>query len=198
MSSSWLFSAFAIADSSVFLTAPATRFRENESSAIALSTFLPRIAAATRLSFCGLTRRLRPTAIASVGLSERLRFGLPMGLTLRRRRSRGCLGLRRSRRASLSTARFVGGGRRRRLAGGGMADELPRRRKLTELVANHVLRHQHGNVLGAVMDLERQADELRQNGRAAAPGLDRLVPARSARGLGFLQQIPVHERALPY
>ena len=36
-----------------FLTSPAMRLRENSRSASAISTFLPRISCATRLSFCG-------------------------------------------------------------------------------------------------------------------------------------------------
>src|SRR5690606_12395983 len=60
-SRSWLFSALAIADSSVFLTVPAMRLRENSRSARAVLTFLPRINAATRFSFCGLTRIVRRT-----------------------------------------------------------------------------------------------------------------------------------------
>src|SRR5438128_2540948 len=68
--------------SRVFLTAPATRLLEKVSSARALSTFLPRIIWATRLSFCELVRSRRRTALASVSLSARLVFGLPILLPL--------------------------------------------------------------------------------------------------------------------
>jgi hypothetical protein len=47
MSRSWLFSALAMADSSVFLTSPAMRLREKVRSASAFSTFLPRMIDAT-------------------------------------------------------------------------------------------------------------------------------------------------------
>jgi len=38
-------------------------------------------------------------------------------------------------------------------------------RKLAELVADHVLGHQHRQKLVAVVDAEREPDELRQDGR---------------------------------
>src|SRR5664279_1851586 len=68
--------------SSVFLTAPAIRLCEKVNSARALSTFLPRIWAATRFSFWPLVRSMRNTALASLSLSARLVFGLPMLLPL--------------------------------------------------------------------------------------------------------------------
>ena len=52
------------------------------------------------------------------------------------------------------------------------------RRELAELVADHVLGHQHRHELVAVVDAEGQADELRQDRRAPRPGLDDLVAAR--------------------
>src|SRR6195952_732928 len=68
--------------SSVLRTGPAIRLFEKLSSARALSTFLPRIIAATRLSFCPLVRSMRRTAFASLSLSVRLVFGLPILLPL--------------------------------------------------------------------------------------------------------------------
>ena len=64
-SRSWLFSALAIADSSVFLTSTEILLLENSRSASAVATFLPRMSWATRLSFCGLTRSMRVVALAS-------------------------------------------------------------------------------------------------------------------------------------
>jgi hypothetical protein len=54
--------------------------------------------------------------------------------------------------------------------------------KLAELVADHVFRDVHRNVLLAVMHGNGQADEIRQNGGASRPGLDRtlVVGARDA------------------
>ena len=58
------------------------RFREKVRSASAESTFLPRISAATRLSFCGDTRSMRATAFASLSGNARVDFGLPMAYFL--------------------------------------------------------------------------------------------------------------------
>src|SRR4030095_14782240 len=78
-----------------------------------------------------------------------------------------------------------------------MAIEHARRRELPELVADHLLGHQHRNVLLAVVDAEGQPDELRQDGRAPAPDPDHLVAARRARRLRLLEQIAVNERTFP-
>src|SRR5581483_5494193 len=83
------------------------------------------------------------------------------------------------------------------LAVGGMAVEHARRRELAELVADHFLGHHHRDVLLAVIDTEGEPNELRQDGRAPAPDLDHLVPARRARGFRLLEQIAVDERAFP-
>ena len=53
-------------------------FCENSRSASALATFLPRISCATRLSFCGDTRSMRETALASLSSSVRSRELLPI------------------------------------------------------------------------------------------------------------------------
>ncbi len=55
--------------------------------------------------------------------------------------------------------------------------EGARRRELAELVADHVLGDQHRNVLLAVVDAEGEAHELRQDRRAARPGLDHVLAA---------------------
>src|SRR6185437_1253427 len=49
----------------------------------------------------------------------------------------------------------------------------------------------------AVVNTEGQADELRQDGRAAAPDLNDLVAARGPRRIRLLQHVPVDERAFP-
>src|ERR1700684_538189 len=151
-SRSWLFSALAMADCRHLRTSRAMRLRENSRSARAAATFLPRISCASRLSFCGLTRSMRATALASVSARLRSRAFLLiltfpwLELELRRRGRRG------------------GGG-----AGGAlglavrrMAVERARRRELAELVADHLFRYHHRNVLLPVVDPERQPDELRQ------------------------------------
>src|SRR6202142_1435242 len=191
-SRSWLFSALAIADSRHLRTSLAMRLRENSRSASALATFLPRIICATRLSFCGLTRIIRLTALAS--LSGRLRSCalLPMtSLDSLAGRRRGAGSRRRCARRRRRGGRTLG------FAIGAVAVEHPARREFAELVTDHFLGHHHRDVLLPVIDAEIQADELRQNGRAPAPDLDHLVTARRARGFRLAQQIAVDERAFP-
>src|ERR1700758_5790045 len=168
-SRSWLFSAFAIADSRHFLTSTAIRLRENCRSASAAEAFRPRINCATRLSFCGLTRSIRATALASLSARTRSRFGLLIA------KSSSPLGFLVAR----------------------MAVEGPRRRELAELVADHFLVDRNRHVLLAVVDAEHEADELRQDGRATAPDLDHVVTAGRARGVRLLQQRRFDERAFP-
>src|SRR5947209_4305081 len=78
-----------------------------------------------------------------------------------------------------------------------VAVERAGRRELAELVADHVFRHVHRDVLVAVMDAERQPDELRQDRRAAAPDFDHFRTPGRARVIRLLEQIAVDERALP-
>src|ERR1043165_726693 len=153
------------------------RLRENSRSASAVATFLPRIRPATRLSFCGLIRSVRATAWASLSASLRSCAFLLID------KSSAC-------------GRRAGGGALR-LAVGGVAVERARRRELAELVTDHFLGDVHRDVLVAVVDAERQPDELRQDGGATAPDLDHLVAGRTARGLCLLQQIAIDERTLP-
>src|SRR3569623_2794983 len=70
-------------------------------------------------------------------------------------------------------------------------------REFAQLVTNHVLGHQHGNVLVAVIDAESDAHELRQDGGTARPGLDHVLAAAATRGFRLLEQIAVYERAFP-
>src|SRR5262249_39448805 len=158
------------------------RLRENSRSASAAETFLPRMSCANRFSFCGLTRRLRLTALASVSESTRSRFFLPIDLSppLRSAARRGAL-----------AARALG------FAVGRMAVERTGRRELAELVANHFLGDDHRHMLLAVVNAERQADELRQDGRAARPDADHLVASGRTRGIRLFQQIAVDKRTLP-
>src|SRR5271168_573245 len=151
-SSSWLFSALAIADSSAFFTSVEILLLENSRSASALDTFLPRMSWASRFSFCGLTRSMRMVAFASLSA---------------RRRGLRCLDM------TLSPLRLLVGG---------MAVERARRREFAELVADHFLRDRHRHVLVTVVDAERDADELRQDRRAAAPDLHHIAAAGSPCG----------------
>src|SRR3954447_7500160 len=168
-SRSWLFSALAIADSRHFFTSTAIRFRENCRSASAAEAFLPRISCATRLSFCGLTRSIRAIALASLSGRLRSRFGLLIA------QSSSLLGFLVAR----------------------VAVEGPGRRELAELVAHHFLVDRHRHMLLAVVDAEHQSDELRQNGRAAAPDLDYVMTPGRTCDICLLEQRAFDERAFP-
>ena len=54
-----------------------------------------------------------------------------------------------------------------------VAREIPGRRELAELHADHVLVDRHRHELAAVIDAEGQTDEVGQYGRTTRPGLDR-------------------------
>src|SRR5512139_1454373 len=73
--------------------------------------------------------------------------------------------------------------------------EGTRRGEFAELVADHVLGHEHGDVLLAVVHGNRQADHVRQDHGAARPGLDRaaIVLLRSRGHL--LRKVGIDERA---
>src|ERR1700744_4394672 len=129
------------------------RLRENSRSASAAATFLPRMSWASRLSFCGLIRSMRTTALASWSASARSRFFLLIE-TLPASRT-----ARRGRRCGAAAVAALGPTVRR------MAIEGARRRELAELVADHFLGDDHRDVLLAVIDAEGQPHELRQDGR---------------------------------
>src|ERR1700743_2517170 len=152
----WLFSALAIAEFSAFLTSCAMRFFEKVSSLTAEAAFLPRMVAATRSSLRGLTRTVRSTALASLSASRRVLEGLLIGSILR----------------DFLVAR--------------VGREGAGRRELAELVTDHFLGDVHRDELLAVVDAERQSDELRQDGAATRPGLDHVVAHAAARLFGLL------------
>src|ERR1700741_463546 len=170
-SRSWLFSALAIADSRHLRTSRAMRLRENSRSASAVATFLPRMSCANRLSFCGLIRSMRATALASVSASARSRFFLLINLLPASRRAAG----RRCRRGRCRTRRGARRAGAFGLAVRRMAVERAGRRELTEFVADHFFGDDHRDVLLAVVDAEGETDELRQDGRAPRPDADHLV-----------------------
>src|ERR1700736_235539 len=136
------------------------RLRENSRSASAAATFLPRMSCANRLSFCGLIRSMRATALASESASARSRFFLLMTKSLpASRRAAGGRGRCRTRSGAWRTGAFGLAVRR-------MAVERAGRRELTEFVADHFFGDDHRDVLLAVVDADGQPDELRQDGRA--------------------------------
>jgi hypothetical protein len=73
--------------------------------------------------------------------------------------------------------------------------EGARQREFAQLVTDHVLGHEHRNVLLAVVHGDRQADQIGQDRGTTRPGLDRaLVVARPSR-VDLLEQVRVDERA---
>src|SRR6516225_6928549 len=74
--------------------------------------------------------------------------------------------------------------------------EGPRQREFAELVADHLVGHVHGHVLLAVVHGDRQTDEVRQDRRAARPGLDGLLVLRGDGLFGLGQKVVVHEGTL--
>src|SRR6202051_1022793 len=64
-------------------------------------------------------------------------------------------------------------------------------------MTHHFLVDRNRHMLLTVVDAENQADELRQDGRAAAPDLDHVMTAGRARGICFLGQRGFDERAFP-
>src|SRR6185369_6633942 len=78
-----------------------------------------------------------------------------------------------------------------------MAGEEAGRREFAELHPHHLLVHRDGNEFAAVIDVEREPDELRQDGGTARPGLDRGAAAGLLRRLCLLQQRQLDERTFP-
>src|SRR5579863_8533541 len=132
------------------------RLRENSRSASAFATFLPRMSCANRFSFCGLTRSMRDTALASLSASERSR---PFLLMMLLPASRPAAGRCRSRSRAAARGRRACGPLG--LAIGRMSVERARRREFPEFVADHFLVDHYRDVLLTVIDAERQPDELR-------------------------------------
>src|ERR1700692_4124682 len=157
-----------MADSRTFLTMRATRLGEKVSVASAVSARCPRIDCATRLSLRGLVRILRPMALACTSESVRFLAGLPI---------RGDLLLR--------------------LAVAGVTMEGPRGGELAAVVTDHVFGYVHRDMFQAVIDAEGEADELRQDGRAARPDLDHVLASRIARDFRLLQNETIDKRTFP-
>src|SRR4249919_821262 len=70
--------------------------------------------------------------------------------------------------------------------------EGPGEREFAELVADHVLVDEHGNMVLAVVDGDGEADHFRHDHRATRPSLDRLLVV--GRSLHLLDQVVVDER----
>src|SRR5712691_5459866 len=115
-----------------------------------------------------------------------------------RRRGGGRSG--RSGRSSGGSVRSTGsrcrGGFQNLLVRHSVALEDARQRELAELVSDHVLGDVYGDVLLAVMDGDRQPDEIREDGRAPRPRLDRALLVGGARRADLFHQVVVHEWTL--
>src|SRR6195952_3187893 len=66
--------------------------------------------------------------------------------------------------------------------------------ELAKFVADHVFRNINRDVLTAVVNSDRQTDEVRENRRTTRPGLNRLLVTRSCGSFNLLQQVSVAER----
>src|SRR3546814_11251647 len=78
----------------------------------------------------------------------------------------------------------------------GVAGEGARRRELAQLMADHFLIDEDGDELAAVVDVERQPNELRQDRRPARPGLDRCAGTCVLFGLSLLPKADFDERKI--
>src|SRR5580704_14064569 len=86
-------------------------------------------------------------------------------------------------------------GRRRDFLIARVGFESARGRKLAQLVADHVLGHEHRDVLAAVVYGDRQTDHLGNDHGAARPGLDRLSVVLGRGHLHLLGKMQIHERS---
>jgi hypothetical protein len=66
--------------------------------------------------------------------------------------------------------------------------ERPGQCELAKLVADHVFRDIHRNVLTAVVHGDRQTDEIRQDRRTTRPGFDRLLVREAAAASTFFSK----------
>src|SRR5687767_1040252 len=74
--------------------------------------------------------------------------------------------------------------------------EGARGRELAELVPDHRLRHEDGDVLAAVVHGERVPEHVGDDRRAARPGADHVLGALFVLSVHLLEQVVVDERAL--
>ena len=77
-----------------------------------------------------------------------------------------------------------------------MPTERPCRRKLTQLVTDHILRDVDGNELLAVVNGQRVPHHFRNDGRTTRPGLHYCLATRFIHDLDLSKQVFVYERSL--
>lgn len=68
------------------------------------------------------------------------------------------------------------------------------RRKLSELVSNHFICHEHAGEVSSIVNQERMADELGCDRRSPRPGFDRLLSCTHL--VDLLQQLFIDVRSL--
>src|SRR3989449_960473 len=123
--------------------------------------------------------------------------------------SEGCLGFHVSSPLLRGRRGRGGGGRRSRSSRGpghggaglgflvaGVAVERAGGSELAQLVADHVLGHEHRDELAPVVHRERVPHQVGKDGRAARPRLHHLLLALPVHVLHLLDQVAVDERAL--
>src|SRR5690606_36966364 len=68
--------------------------------------------------------------------------------------------------------------------------------KFSELVADHRVGHEHGNMLASVVDRDRVANHGRQDHRSTGPRLDDVLRALLVLGVHLLEEVAVDEGTL--
>src|SRR5215472_15584475 len=76
----------------------------------------------------------------------------------------------------------------------GVAAEVTGGRELAELVPDHVLADEHGNVLAAVVDRDRVPDHLGEDRRRPGPGADHPLVARGVQPCDLVREALVDVR----
>jgi hypothetical protein len=79
-----------------------------------------------------------------------------------------------------------------------MTSERPRYCKLAELMADHILGNQDGDVITTVMNGNRQTNHVRNDQRPSRPGFDRPPVIRRGSRTNLLYQMVVNERSFFY
>src|SRR6185436_13260699 len=168
--------AFAMALCSTLRTGSLAACGANCNTAMASVACLPRIRSTTRRAFMGVTRTCRACALASIAVPcFRSKIGSGGWLTR--------VADHRSAAASFLVVLHV-------------TLERPGRRKLTELVANHGLGHEHRDVLAAVVYGDRVSEHVGHDHRTTRPGLDDVLGARIVLDIHLLLKVVVDEGAL--
>src|SRR5262245_33336756 len=169
--------ALATAERRSFSAKRAPRLGTKVRIRCAASTSLPEIISRTCAAFFGVMRTNLALATASIEDSPSLALRLGRWRAGAGRRSRS------TRRRRLFDARAV-------------TAEDARRHELAQLVAHHVLRNVDGQELVPVVDRERVADELGQDGAAPRPRLQHALLALAVHALDLPHEAVHHVRAL--